>query len=352
MRSKLFVGSSNTANGHQTLWTVKYAQGQGIDYGGLYRDSLNKAASCMWHDSFSLFKRVPNAHAKHGSNQDTFMPNSTYGKSSKDLFIFCGQLIGLSIRTKGYNEVRFPPCFYKLLSGAPLDRSDLATLDFAEYWNDSSNISATKARRHLSLEQFEANDGVGCFEVENIAGKKIELVPGGKRIKVRFENLIEFCDLYDNFRLHEFDDAVLAIQIGLASIVPLKPLRLFTPSEFEELVVGRAEFDVELWKERTKYSGKWKANSIIAKRFWRVLEAFTEEQKSDVVLFGWGRSRLPDRHSEWRFTLSTPSRNDDAHLPNSHTCFFTIEMPTYSSDSIMRKRILTAITFCKDVSEK
>ena len=352
LRSKLFVGSSNTANGHQTLWTVKYAQGQGIDYGGLYRDSLNKAASCMWHDSFSLFKRVPNAHAKHGSNQDTFMPNSTYGKSSKDLFIFCGQLIGLSIRTKGYNEVRFPPCFYKLLSGAPLDRSDLATLDFAEYWNDSSNISATKARRHLSLEQFEANDGVGCFEVENIAGKKIELVPGGKRIKVRFENLIEFCDLYDNFRLHEFDDAVLAIQIGLASIVPLKPLRLFTPSEFEELVVGRAEFDVELWKERTKYSGKWKANSIIAKRFWRVLEAFTEEQKSDVVLFGWGRSRLPDRHSEWRFTLSTPSRNDDAHLPNSHTCFFTIEMPTYSSDSIMRKRILTAITFCKDVSEK
>jgi hypothetical protein len=191
LRSKLFVGRSQTTNGHLTLWTVKYLQGQGIDYGGLYRDSLNKTVSCMWHDSFSLFKRVPNAHAKHGLNQDTFMPNSTYGKSSKDLLIFCGQLIGISIRTKGYFEVRFPPCFYKLLSGAPLDRADLATLDYAEYWNDSNNISATTARRSMSKEQFVANDGVGNFEVENIAGKTVELVPGGKRIKVQWDHLSE-----------------------------------------------------------------------------------------------------------------------------------------------------------------
>ena len=164
----------------------------------------------------------------------------------------------------------------------------------------------------------------------------------------------QFCDLYDEFRLHEFDDAVAAIQLGLASIVPLKPLRLFTPSEFEELVVGRAEFDIELWKERTRYLGKWSnASSPIAKRFWRVLETFTEEQKSYVVLFGWGRSRLPDRGTEWSFTIGPPSsRNDDAHLPNSHTCFFQIECPTYSSDTIMRKRLLTAITLCKDISEK
>ena len=119
------------------------------------------------------------------------MPNSAYGTSSKDLFIFCGQLLGISIRTKGYYEVRFPPCFYKLLAGAPLTRIDLASIDHAEYWDDSENISATTLRRNMSKESFDANDGVGYFQVQNISGKLIELIPGGKRIKVTWEQLIE-----------------------------------------------------------------------------------------------------------------------------------------------------------------
>ena len=191
LRSKLFKAASMTSNGNQTLWTVKYTGSDGIDYGGLFRDSLNKCSQCMWHDSFSLFKRVPNSHIKHGLNQDSFMPNSAYGKSSRDLYIFCGQLLGMSIRTKGYYEVRFPPCFYKLLAGAPLTRVDLATIDHAEFWDDGENVSATTSRRNMSKEQFDANDGVGRFQVKNIAGKYIELIPGGKRIKVTWEQLTE-----------------------------------------------------------------------------------------------------------------------------------------------------------------
>ena len=66
-------------------------------------------------------------------------------------------------------------------------------------------------------------------------------------------------------------------------------VRLFTPPEIEELIVGKAEFDMGLWKERAKYGGVWSnSSSTISKRFWRVLESFTEEQKSQVVLFAWG----------------------------------------------------------------
>ena len=160
--------------------------------------------------------------------------------------------------------------------------------------------------------------------------------------------------MYDNFRLHEFDDAISAIQIGLASIIPLSPLRIFTPKEFEELVVGRPEFDMQLWKERTKYTGVWKSGtSVHAKRFWRVLEGFTEEQKGGLVLFAWGRSRLPDRSTDWSFTISPLSRHmDDNHLPHAHTCFNNIEMPTYSTDAIMRSKLLQAISMGTDISER
>ena len=73
LRSKLFQGKNQTTNGHLTLWTVSYAQGEGVDYGGLYRDSLTKVASCLWHDSFSLFKRIPNAKDKHAKIPSTLV---------------------------------------------------------------------------------------------------------------------------------------------------------------------------------------------------------------------------------------------------------------------------------------
>jgi hypothetical protein len=109
-----------------------------------------------------------------------------------------------------------------------------------------------------------------------------------------------------------------------------------------------------LWKERTKYLGAWtNANSVHAKRFWRVLDGFTEEQKSAVVRFGWGRSRLPDRDSKWSFLIGPPhSNNDDYHLPLAHTCFFQIEVPTYSSEKIMREKLITAITMGTDIVMK
>ena len=64
-----------------------------------------------------------------------------------------------------------------------------------------------------------------------------------------------------------------------------------------------------------------------------------------------GRSRLPDRNTDWSFTIRNPnSKNDDQHLPIAHTCFFMIEMPVYSTDEIMRKRLLTACTYGTDIT--
>jgi hypothetical protein len=35
----------------------------------------------------------------------------------------------------------------------------------------------------------------------------------------------------------------------------------------------------------------------------------------------------------------------DDSLPLAHTCFFSIELPPYSTEAIMRQRLLTAIHF-------
>ena len=197
--------------------------------------------------------------------------------------------------------------------------------------------------------------GVGYFVAKNVAGKTVKLIPGGARKKVSFDKLQEFCDLYDHFRLHEFDAVVAHIQLGLASVVPLRPLRLFTPSEFEELVVGRIEIDLEHWKKKTQYRqcfGSGHAPSAKGKWLWNIIESLTKEQQRNLIKFGWGRSRLPDRSDpeDWSMTLMKTSmaKNTDNHLPEAHTCFFQIACPEFSSQAQMKKQLLTAMTWGLD----
>jgi len=42
------------------------------------------------------------------------------------------------------------------------------------------------------------------------------------------------------------------------------------------------------------------------------------------------------------------SRAKDS-LPISHTCFFRIDLPDYTSEEILKKRLLYAIQFCGDI---
>merc|ERR1712023_129877 len=73
---------------------------------------MTTVTSDMWSDSFSLFKRVPNAGDPNapkdspeangvGLNQQTFMPNSSC-RSSDELFVFAGQMLGVSLRSQGF----------------------------------------------------------------------------------------------------------------------------------------------------------------------------------------------------------------------------------------------------------
>jgi len=39
----------------------------------------------------------------------------------------------------------------------------------------------------------------------------------------------------------------------------------------------------------------------------------------------------------------------DSHLPVTHTCFFSMEWPKYSSEEVARQKLLYAITNCVDM---
>ena len=66
--------------------------------------------------------------------------------------------------------------------------------------------------------------------------------------------------------------------------------------------------------------------------------------------FAYGRSRLPrnlaDLPHRFKITtlqMSSTRATPDQYLPHSHTCFFHIELPRYSSVEQCRAKLLVAI---------
>jgi hypothetical protein len=85
--------------------------------------------------------------------------------------------------------------------------------------------------------------------------------------------------------------------------------------------------------------------------FWEVLREFAPQQRSLFLRFVWGRSRLPASGEFRKFKLTKLNKggNIDDYLPVSHTCFFQLDLPSYSTKEIMRDKLLYAITHCQAI---
>jgi len=149
--------------------------------------------------------------------------------------------------------------------------------------------------------------------------------------------------------MHRFDDQILAIRSGLATIIPLSTLSLLNGGDLELLVTGPKVIDVNLLKHNTNYSG-YNAKDNVIVYFWNIMEKrFTHDEISKLLIFVWGRSKLPKNTEEFtqKFTISKPYTSTfDNSLPIGKTCSFTLQLPPYSNENIMYQKLLYAITNC------
>jgi hypothetical protein len=89
----------------------------------------------------------------------------------------------------------------------------------------------------------------------------------------------------------------------------------------------------------------------VVKQFWKVFATLSEEERSLYLKFVWGRARLPvnleglSRKHSIEYYRGRPRDS----LPISHTCFFRIDLPDYSSEEVLRQRLLYAIQYCGDI---
>jgi len=256
-------------------------------------------------------------------------------------YCFLGRILGVALRNGISLQLGLVPHVWRSLVGQVGTKDDLADADEA--------FSATLHR------------GLQSWGLKSSSGEDISLREGGASGGAAQVTVDGSADSIEAAMLREAAATVrifeswmptLAVQEGLTSVIPTALLPLFTPSEFEMRVCGRAGVDVPLLAANTDYDDDVSAEDEHIKSFWRVLASFSDENRSKFLRFVWARPRLPANGLfSQRFKIQAPAGDSacsdpDRHLPKAHTCFFSFNLPRYSSDEVMRKQLLYAITNC------
>ncbi|CAM9664773.1 unnamed protein product, partial [Phaeothamnion confervicola] len=125
-------------------------------------------------------------------------------------------------------------------------------------------------------------------------------------------------------------------------------LQLFSEPELQVLISGSNKtLDIKDLQHHTRYSGGFVGVDPTVRRFWRVVEAMSPAEHAALLRFATSCERPPPLGFE---SLQPPfclhratTRTDDSRLPSASTCFNTLKLPVFSSDKVMRERLLTAI---------
>jgi len=176
-----------------------------------------------------------------------------------------------------------------------------------------------------------------------------DLKPGGRDIDVTDANKKEYVDLMVKWRIQKrIDEQFQAFITGFHELIPAELVNVFDERELELLIGGIAEIDVEDWKKHTDYRGYTESDEVI-KFFWQTIRSWDGEQKSRLLQFATGTSRIPvngfkdlqGSDGPRRFTIEKAGELNN--LPKSHTCFNRLDLPPYKSLEALQTKLTMAV---------
>lgn len=124
---------------------------------------------------------------------------------------------------------------------------------------------------------------------------------------------------------------------------------LFNEPELQVLISGPSggKIDIDDMKSNTRYAGGFTSIDRTVHRFWKVFSSLSSEQQGLLLRFVTSCERPPPLGFASMNPPFTIQRigilRDGDRLPTAATCFNTLKLPTYSSEKIMRERLVYAI---------
>eukprot|EP00939_MAST-03C_sp_MAST-3C-sp1_P000933 g933.t1 len=321
------------------------------DTGGQYRELFKELAKELMHPErpvLGLFCRGPKQRKMPSSSSSAclMVPNpSARDSDSMKSFETVGKLIGMAMRCDSMLlPLTLPRLWWKHCTGEPFDEEDVREFD-----DDDETHSV--------------------FALRSVDGERVvELVPHGMRTAVNIKAAYDpqlpannslgfFRSIALSFRQTEFLPQMQAMYAGLTQIVPAEALRLFTWRELQTEVSGEGDFDVQMLKGMTKYSGYTRDDATIG-YFWSVLENdFSPRERTQFLEFTWAKTGLPspkDMRRQFEITECLPTKkgqDPNRTLPVARTCFFQLSLPKYTSRESLKRNLLFAIQNSKGMEK-
>lgn len=307
----------------------------GVDGGGVFREFLSELLKTAFDPNRGFFR-----HTK--DNQ--LYPNPNVHLLVDDFprhYYFIGRIIGKALYENLLVEIPLAEFFLSKLVGrySDVDVHHLASLDPIMYRNLLSLKSYEGDVTDLGLDFTVLNDELGERRVD-------ELKSGGSNIPVTATNRIEYIHLMADYKLNKQIRAQCsAFKQGLANVVPLEWLQMFNNKEFQVLISGaQIPVDVEDLKQHTNYTGGYASDHPTIRLFWKVVENFTDVQRSQLLKFVTSCSRPPllgFKELDPPFCIQHAGSVD--RLPTASTCMNLLKLPEFGEEVILRDKLLYAI---------
>jgi len=134
---------------------------------------------------------------------------------------------------------------------------------------------------------------------------------------------------------------------GLGDVVDLALLRRFSEPELQLLISGAEDaVDVDDLRAHARYEGYLPGDKHV-KRFWAALRSLRPADRAALLKFVTACERAPPLGFAALappFTIrKVPILRDADKLPTASTCFNVLKLPTYSSEAVLRARLLTSV---------
>ena len=314
--------------------TVQFVNEEGVG-DGVLREWFSLLSNEILNPEYCLFTQ--------SSDGCTFQPcsNSAINPDHLSYFKFAGRILGLALYHHQLVNVSFTLSFYKHLLGTKVSYEDVASID-PEYaknlqWildNDVTDLG-------LELNFLVETDVFGVME-------EIELKPNGANIPVTEQNKNEYVQLVTELRMtRAIEPQIDAFMEGFGHFIPRSLIQIFSEKELDLLISGSPKTNVEDWKKSTSYGGNYSAEHPVIIWFWQCVESMSDDERSLLIQFCTGRSRLPLiylEHSDLKFMIAEVTGHED-QLPTASTCMNMLKLPSYKSYEALEEKIKLAIQF-------
>ncbi|KAI3382535.1 hypothetical protein SNEBB_010211, partial [Seison nebaliae] len=334
----------------------------GIDQHGLFKEYMEE-----------LFRLVlnPNYHLFQITSEQFLYPSVTSYMQQDHLkiFYFIGAMMAKAVYEGIVLEFKLAPFFLRHLLGAFHTAYSFID-DLPSYDKEIYNSLIQIKHYESNVRDLDLTFSVQTMELGQL--NTHDLITNGEYEVVTNENRVLYIHLVAQYHMYtRIREQIKSFVAGFHSLIPENWLKGFSITDIMSLIGGENDdFEVADLQKHTQYFGGYHAKHEVIKWFWDIVQNdFSSKDRQLLLKFVTSSSKPPflgfsQMKPPFSIGFSVSDNNDNSHetignimktffnlrkrdtsgrLPTSATCFNLLNLPLYTSKSMMKERLRYAI---------